>query len=191
MKYGPYVIVLSIIGITVYIMLRPQRRIIHFAEEFLGQEEIAGNLGFKSKKMQYLMLQVGWRSGDAWCVYFSKVIWYNMAPDFLKPLILQKVTGNSQTTWKNIIEDTSGVFKASKYPQRGDMVIWQLYKDGKPQWRGHSGIVTDVETNFFSTIEGNTNINDLQGYIVSEKERKYDFDKRQGLRLKGFLRIAV
>ena len=192
MKYrNYYILAVALAGIALLVVMPGRRRIITFAKTLVGQEELAGNIGFKSRKLQELMEEVGWKRGDQWCVYFAKMIWYNMAPERLKPLVLKLVSGNSQQAYKNILEDKTGAFIVSKYPRRGDMVIWQYYDNGSPTWKGHAGIVQDVKSDVFDTIEGNTNVaGSRTGFIVAEKERGYDFTRQNGLRLKGFLRMA-
>jgi hypothetical protein len=119
------------------------------------------------------------------------MVWYNMAPRAYRPIILSKVSGNSQQTLKNLSEDKSGIFKVSKFPKKGSMVIWQYFQDGRGQWKGHAGIVTRIEPKCFYTIEGNTNISGgSEGYIVGEKERKYDFTNNNGLRLRSFISFS-
>ena len=151
--------------------------------------ERSGNAGFRSEEMERLMREVGWRSGDAWCVYFAKLMWYLEAPEWLKPKILSAISGNSQQTWANVNNDPA--FVVSNIPRSGDLVIWQNYKNGVPQPTGHAGIVKRFGVNDFVAIEGNTNtLGSSEGYEVAEKVRKYDFDKTNGLVLKGFVRFA-
>jgi hypothetical protein len=186
-----FIIALSVIGISFLVFLPGRRRIIRFARSLVGQQEISGNLGFKSATLQRLMQQVGWMRGDQWCVYYTKLVWYQMAPDTLKPLILKKISGNSQDTFKAISEDKTGAFKVSRYPLPGDIVIWQYYESGVPQWKGHAGIVTGTETDEFYTTEGNTDVSgSTEGYIIADKTRQYAYNVNNGLRLKGFLRIV-
>ena len=74
----------------VLVTLKGRQRIIRFGQTFVGQQELSGNSGFRSEKLQELMAQVGWKRGDAWCVYLAKMLWYNMAPRSIRPLILQQ-----------------------------------------------------------------------------------------------------
>lgn len=184
------VLALFIAGILL-LTLKGRARIVRYGKTFVGQTELRGNSGFTSSQLEKMMANMGWKSGDAWCVYLAKLIWYDMAPPLIKPLVKKLVSGNSQDTFKKLSEDSSGAFRVTMIPHPGDMVIWQYYDNGKPQWRGHAGIVTAVHVNNFETVEGNTNISGgSEGYIVGEKIRGYDFDKTQGLRLKGFITFA-
>ena len=173
---------------SILLTLKGRQRIVRFGKTFLGQEELTGNSGFRSETLERLMRQVGWDKGDAWCVYFAKMVWYDMVPRAYRPVILKAISGNSQQAYKNAQKDTTGILKVTKYPGKGDIAIWQYFNQGIGQWKGHAAIVTGVRSEKFSTIEGNTNVSgDREGYIVAEKERGYDFRKDNGLRLKGFI----
>jgi len=178
-----------IIGIGILFSIRNRKRIVKFSESLIGQTEISGNLGFTNERFQQLMKEVGWKPGDAWCVYFVKLAWYNMAPEFLKAKILKKVSGSSWQTWENLKNDNS--FIVSAVPKPGDMAIWRTYKNGQPQLSGHAGIVKNLGYGNFTTIEGNTNeTGGSEGYTVAEKTRNIDYTTNNGLRLMGFIRFA-
>jgi len=178
-----------LLGLGIIFSIRNRRKIVKFSEIFIGQTEVGDNLGFTSKRFEELMKEVGWKPGDAWCVYFAKLVWYNMAPEFLKQKILKKVSGNVFTTWDNLKNDEN--FKISTIPQQGDMAVWRLYRNGEPQSGGHVGIVKKLGFGNFTTIEGNTDDSGLgRGYIVAEKTRNIDFTNKNGLRLMGFIRFA-
>jgi LPXTG-motif cell wall-anchored protein len=178
-----------IIGLGLIFAIRNRRRIVKFSESLKGQTEIAGNAGFSNTEFQALMEQIGWQPGDAWCVYFVKLVWYNMAPDFLKQKILNNVTGSTWTTWNNLNHDPN--FKVSAIPRTGDMAIWRMYSNGEPTLDGHAGIVKKLGFGNFTTVEGNTNTGGgTEGYIVAEKTRNIDYITNNGLRLVGFIRFA-
>lgn len=178
-----------VLGLGIFFSLRGRRKMISLSKALVGQREIAGNLGFESKEFESLIKQVGWKVGDAWCVYFVKLVYYQKAPEFLKRKVLSVLTGSSQQTWKNILSDRA--FVTSKVPRPGDIVIWQTYKNGEAQWSGHAGVVTRVKLGSFETVEGNTNTTGgSEGYIVAEKDRGYTWETNNGLRLKGFARFA-
>lgn len=177
------------IGIGILLSLRNRRRIVKFSQALVGQTEIAGNMGFTNDEFQALMEQVGWNPGDAWCVYFVKLTWYNAAPEFLKKKILKKISGSSLQTWENVQNDPS--FIVSSIPKSGDMVIWRNYENGTATWNGHAGIVKRLGFGNFTTIEGNTSSAGIsEGYIVAEKTRSLNFIAKNGLRLMGFVRFA-
>ena len=182
-------IAIAFIGIGLLFAIRNRKKIVLFAESMVNQTEIAGNAGFTNEEFQNLMSQVGWEPGDAWCVYFAKLCWYNMAPDFLKPKILKVVSGSSITTWENLQNDPS--FIIATIPKPGDMAIWRGYSGGVPNSDGHAGIVKTLGFGNFTTVEGNTtNGESGDGYTVAEKTRPLDFVQNDGLRLQGFIRFA-
>jgi len=184
-----------LVGLTVaaaiLLTLKGRQRIVSFGKSFIGQQELTDNSGFKSETLERLMREVGWNKGDAWCVYFAKMVWYDMVPRAYRPVILKAISGNSQQAYKNAKNDTTGILKVTKYPKKGDIAIWQHVDNGVTSWRGHAGVVTKVNTGSFLTIEGNTNTSGgSEGYVVAEKQRGYDFTKNNGLRLKGFITFA-
>lgn len=190
-KKAKILIVLASISVAgiVFFSVRRQLKIKAFAKALVGQKELSGNSGFESKLLEQQMKEVGWKEGDQWCVYFAKLVWYQKAPDWLKPKIKSSVSGSSQTFWETAQKDPA--FKTDRIPKVGDMVIWQSYKNSEPLWSGHAGIVTKVGITGFNTVEGNTSTaNEREGYIVDEKQRTYNYDTNNGLRLKGFVRMA-
>lgn len=178
-----------LIGLGIIFTIRNRRKIVKFSESLKGQTEIARNAGFTNREFERLMGEVGWKPGDAWCVYFVKLVWYNMAPEYLKKKILSKVSGSTWQTWENLKGDAN--FKISAIPMAGDMAIWRMYKNGEPTWDGHAGIVKKLGYGTFTTVEGNTtNKGGDEGYIVAEKTRPIDYTVNNGLRLVGFIRFA-
>ena len=178
-----------VFGIGIIFALRGRRRIVKFSESLVGQKELIANSGFNNKEFENLMREVGWKPGDAWCVYFVKLVWYNMSPEWLKEKILRKVSGSSLQTWENLKNDPN--FIVSAIPKAGDMAIWRVYSGGNPTNNGHAGIVKSLGFGTFTTVEGNTSdAGSSEGYIVAEKERPIDYTVKNGLRLIGFIRFA-
>ena len=178
-----------LIGLGLLFAIRGRRRIVSFSESLVGLTEIGDNAGFTNEEFQNLMAQVGWQPGDAWCVFFVKCVWYNMAPDFLKQKIMDEITGSTITTWENLQNDPS--FKFPEVPEPGDIAIWRGYSGGQPNSDGHAGIVKYLGFGNFTTIEGNTTLDGTgDGYIVAQKTRNFDYEINDGLRLMGFIRIA-
>ena len=182
-------IALVVIGVLLT-AFKGRRRIIRFAGDFLGEKELLGNMGFQNTTFEKLMIDVGWKRGDAWCVYFNKVIWYHMIANPYRDRAMELLNGNSQETLKNFRNDNSGLFKVTSYPKVGDIAVWQSFKYGIGEWKGHTGIVVKVRADYFVSIEGNTNLaGGAYGYMVAKKEREYDFSNNNGLRLKAFISI--
>jgi hypothetical protein len=165
------------------------KEIVETAMSFVGQKEIAGNKGFRDKKFQGLMEEVGWNKGQAWCVYFCEMVWkqaYEMDRSFVSKLD-RLFNAGAVKTYNNFKSD--GNFVVDKIPKPGCIVIWQTWKDNQPHWTGHAGIVRCLLSgNEIETIEGNTNAQGgREGIEVAVKHRKVNFDARTGLVLRGFI----
>lgn len=158
------------------------------ANNFVGQTEVTGNLGFHDAEFEEMMKAVGWKRGEAWCAYFAELVWklcYVQHLGINKDLS-ELFSGSTVQTWKNFY--SSGNWITSDKPSKGSVVIWQKYKGGEPHWSGHAGIVTDIFDSKFESVEGNTNnAGGREGYIVAKKGRMYNFTTENGLRILGFI----
>lgn len=166
--------------------------ILYNARRFLGQKEISGNLGFEDEKFESLMKDVGWQKNQAWCAYFTELVWKQAYENYDKSRIkeLDKLFSAGAVKTYNNFKNFG--YTVNETPSVGAVVIWQYYKDRKPHWSGHAGIVTKIysdDSDLFETIEGNTNSQGgREGIEVAKKERKLNFEpKLKGLVLKGFI----
>ena len=163
-------------------------KIIEAAYTFLNQKEIPENAGWQDKSFEAKMISIGWRYGQAWCAYFAELVWKYAYAD--NPFMVQRLdalfNGSAMKTYSNFKESE---FKVDKTPEKGSVVIWNLFENGEPTWKGHAGIVINCEGVVLSTIEGNTgNKNQREGDGVYEKTRLLDFiNKENGLTLVGFI----
>lgn len=167
-----------------------QKEIVDSAYKYLGEEEIRGNLGFKSEEFQTLLSACGWKKGQAWCSYFVELVW-RMAYAKQNSLIENEITpvfsGGAVNTFSNFKKYDGKLIDT--HPSVGSIVIWQYYKNGKPHWSGHAGIVVKLNENSFTTIEGNTNDDGVrEGYEVAERIRILDYGRKAGLVVKGFIK---
>jgi len=168
--------------------------IIEKANSFIGMEEVPGNLGFKNDYFEELMITVGWEKTQAWCSYFVELIW-KLAYAERDSTFVNKLdvlfNAGAIATWNNFRK--SKEFANDNQPSLGSIVIWQHYKNGKPTWMGHAGIVVDFDLTHFKTVEGNTSkAGSREGLIVGLNKRKYDFlPKEKGLVLKGFIHPRI
>lgn len=159
-----------------------------YAFEYLGQEEIKGNMGFKDPEFDAKMDSVGMVDGYAWCCLFTELVWTEAYKDFkpeVLPLLAAEFSAGTIRTFRH--------FRSLKWtgdePEEGDIVIWQTYKNGKGKTTGHAAIVMEVHDGYIKTIEGNTNDKGgREGYIVASKTRKIDFKNNNGLRMLGFIK---
>ena len=162
--------------------------IVSYAFEYLGQEEIKGNMGFKDPMFNDKMNSVGMVDGYAWCCLFTELCWVEAYKEFnpeVLPLLTKEFTAGTVRTFRHF----KSLGWTSKTPEAGDIVIWQSYKRGRSKTSGHAAIVIEVNGNSLKTIEGNTNDKGgREGYIVAEKNRTIDFDNDNGLRMLGFIK---
>ncbi len=181
--------VFSVIGAGMLAYYMYRNRTVRYAKKFVGEREIAGNMGFENEEFDRLMREYGdFSDTQAWCMSFAKMIWIQRAGKRYEKLIEEMITPSTQTTWTNFEKDKSGLFSVSDKPKKGSIVIWQKYTGGSQTWQGHAGIVTDVKKDSFDTIEGNTSgTGTREGIEVAVKNRKFDWDVKNGLRLKGFI----
>lgn len=163
--------------------------IAEIALSYEGMKEIPGNLGFEDKVFEEMLVEVGWERGQAWCAYFAELVWKKAYKDFPETVKLLDTlfTAGAVKTYSNF--KNSGKYEVDKHPKRGDLVIWQTWKNNTPHWSGHAGIVITVSNdNEFISIEGNTNSSGgREGIEVALKYRKLTFDAKNGLVLKGFI----
>lgn len=149
-------------------------KIIKTALSFWGETELPENSGFVNKTFESYMRMMGWSKGQPWCMYFVKLV---IAESGFK---VDGISGSVVKTWQSL--------KGTQIPSKGSMVFWQYYKDGKPLWTGHAGIVIRAYADKIVTIEGNTNDDGSRdGVEVSIHVRKLDFTNNNGLRLLGFV----
>lgn len=164
------------------------KEIIENALSYVGQHEKEGNSGFLDPKFEAEMKEEGWKEGWAWCSVFTKVVFKNVYPE--RAAELDKLfSASAVQTYKNFTR--GGGYLENRMPKEGNLVIWQLQKDGKPQWQGHAGIVYELKSSWeFTSIEGNTNeAGGREGVAVAIKERKVLKDVWNGLKVLGFIQI--
>lgn len=159
--------------------------VIEIAKKYIGQTEKPANSGFSDAEFEKKMKAVGFEKGHAWCSYFAELCFKEAFPERAKELD-KLFSASAVQTFKNFKE---AGFAISSDPEPGNLVIWQNFTQGIPQWSGHVGIVTSEMANGFTSVEGNTNDSGgREGYIVAEKIRTVN-RKPNGLNVMGFIRI--
>lgn len=164
-----------------------QRKIVATAEKYVGMTEIKGNLGWTSEAFEEKMVETGWKTGQAWCAYFTELVWSEVYDVIGLAKDLDKYfSGSARRTLFKFSEAEN--WETGTVPVPGAIVIWKLVKGGKDKWQGHAGIVTKVYDNYMETVEGNTNSGgSREGDVVAQKTRKYNFKVQNGLALEGFV----
>lgn len=163
-----------------------------YAFEFVGQEEIKGNQGFKDKSFDALIREkTTFKNGHAWCVYLCWLCWDLAYADFNIDFQDQRAefSGGAVRTYRHF----KGIGQVSREPVVGSIAIWQKYKDGKATSSGHAAIVERWNTTHIWTIDGNTNDKGgREGYIVAnDKKRLINFSSKSGLVLLGFIHPKI
>ena len=177
------------IAVGTVLYFRRKNRIVRYAKKFIGEEEIAGNMGFADQEFQKMIHEYGdFNPGQQWCMSFAKMVWLKKFGLKYREQLDNLMTPSTQQTWQNFENDQSGDFKTSTEPSKGAIVIWQQFENGTPTFKGHAGIVQDYDKEKFYTVEGNTSA--VEGIDrVAEKTHTYNWNLNQGLRLKGFISI--
>lgn len=166
------------------------RKATDFAESWVGITEIGKNKAFSDNVFEQMMKNVGWKSGEEWCMYFAKAVHYDTFKkdrDNIKRIL----NGSTQRSWKNVGNDGTGTYKqvTSGRPQLGDIAIWQRTTDKS---KGHAAIVVKDLGDYFETVEGNTSAGGAyNGDRVLRLKRPMKYNQvipNSTLKLLGFIR---
>lgn len=152
---------------------------IEVAKKYIGQKELPGNIFDPKSPLGKIIIEAGQKDGEAWCAYFCEAVFVETLRSLFSASAVQ--------TFQNF---KNAGYEITEGPKVGALVVWQRYKDGKPTWMGHCGIVTKVNADgSFLSIEGNTNsAGSREGDSVQEKVRK-NVRTDEGLNILGFVII--
>lgn len=161
-------------------------KIITLARSYIGEQEISGNAGFKSVRLQNELAKDGWRKGEAWCCYLQEMLWEEAYPQH-ETLFDKLFSANCVLTLENF---KKAGFPISTIPKLGALGIMRKYVEGKPTQSGHALLVTELVSNTeWKSVEGNTNTaQSREGEIIAEQKRSLMY-KPTGLRMEGFVEI--
>lgn len=160
------------------------KRIVQIAEKYVGQTEISGNRGWKDKVFEDKMKAVGWSTGQAWCAYFTELVWKEAAQPAQRTALDTLFSPSATATFANF--KGTKFYRTGHLPKPGALVVWR-YGNG---WQGHIGIVTRVlDGARFETVEGNTNsAGSREGLFVMRRVRSnIPANSMKGLNLIGFV----
>lgn len=161
------------------------KTVLEIAKSYIGQKEIKGNKGFEDAEFENRMKAVGFKSGYAWCSLFAELVYISAFVDKRKELTALFSAG-AVKTMKNFNRSKNWTLTEKAIP--GALVCFQTFRNGKPHWTGHIGIVEKANKDNFISIEGNTNgSGGREGIEVARKTRKYNFNNKNGLVLMGFI----
>jgi hypothetical protein len=130
-------------------------------------EKRGDNKGFADASFEQMMRAVKWKSGEAWCAYYVKLIYMSMF-SFDREYLSKHLGGGSNSNLVNIerLNDKGDMrYLASRKndPQVGDIFCQGVQNFGKGQSGfGHTGIVVEIlgkvgDGYKVRTVEGNTN----------------------------------
>lgn len=173
------------------LLINWRQRAANTAIAFINQMEIGNNQGFANSVFEKMLMDVGWRGGEAWCMYFVKAVYMQAFPK--KAAAISKIlTGSTQQSLKNAMASPD-VFKVvtDGRPRAGDIVIWQSISNAA---NGHAGIVIKNLSNDTSeTVEGNTSLagqREGQGVMNHDRILKIGYINH-GLKVLAFLRLKL
>lgn len=159
-----------------------------FCLQFVGQKELPGNKFSDQTAIGKLLHAAGQKDGQAYCSYTQEVIFKECFPGNAE---LDKLFDASAVqTFKNF---NNAAYPVGRLPQIDTLVVWQKYIDGKPDWRGHCGLVVELTEKGFRSFEGNTGSGDPRegdGFYIKTHSMEGAFSVNNGLRLLGFIQIS-
>jgi len=163
-------------------------KVVEVALKYVGQKELPNNVFSKESDFGKKLHAVGQKDGDPWCALFCEMVFKEAFPARFAELD-KLFSASAVQTYKNFTR--GGGYMENRMPKEGNLVIWQLQKDGKPQWQGHAGIVYQLKSSWeFTSIEGNTNASGgREGVEVAIKDRKVLKDVWNGLKVLGFIQL--
>lgn len=160
-----------------------------FVKQFVGQKELPGNKFSSETVIGKLLHAAGQQDGQAYCAYTAEAMFKECYPDKFE--VLDKLFDASAVKTFNNFQKAA--YPVGKMPQVDCLVVWQKYVDGKPDWKGHAGIVTSVQGQKFESFEGNTGSTDPRegdGFYIKTHNAEHGCSVTNGLRLLGFIQIA-
>lgn len=162
--------------------------IVKKALSFVGQKENgANNSGFEDPEFEELLRSFGWLPGQNWCAYAQMAVLQGLIPEDKFKLLSPSVNSiywNFKSYNKKCIVKTVEI---------GHLAIFQVYKNGKPTWMGHIGLVTSIVDDItFKSAEGNGNSKGgSRGDEFVNIPRKLDFSpKKNGLVLRELIDLT-
>ena len=153
----------SVYGAIENSLISPQKDwgsiVAEMAMNYLNQKERPGNKGWFDAKFEKSMRAIGFRTGHAWCCYFSERVWTDTAKVYNENMLIgikKLFSGSTQKTFVNFKKyGPKYGYEVDSKPQIGDVIIWQRKNKRS---LGHAGICVGFYDNGdMKTIEGNTN----------------------------------
>lgn len=158
--------------------------ILQDARQYIGQEEIRPNLGFKDPVFDAKMRGAGFYRTASWCGFFVIMVMKEVYAGAMWASIGKYFSASTHQMWLDF--KAAPMIKTSQVPKLGAVAVWQ---EGSGT-NGHTGIVSWISDDLksFKSIEGNTNgAGGREGYRVWENLHKVGLPHNEkGLNLCGF-----
>ena len=128
-----------------------------FASQLEKKVKGRANVGFVDSAFEAMMKAVGWKSSQAWCAYYVKLVLMQLF-SFDKEWLSKNIGGSALQNLINVQNlnkkgDKKYIAFTSGKLQVGDIFCLGIKGDG------HTGIIVEIldeEKNYCQTIEGNT-----------------------------------
>lgn len=188
-KYALYVGGVAVATAAIIILFNWRKKIVRIAKGYSDIVEIGANAGFTDKEFEKMMREVGWRDGEAWCMYLAKGIYIEAFPKYADE-IKRILNGSTQASFANA-KNNPDIFEVitDGVAEVGDIVIWQSTTNAA---NGHAGIVVKKTGTYTGkTVEGNTSLEGAregQGSEIHDRKLKVG-DVMGTLKVKGFIRM--
>jgi hypothetical protein len=186
----PLLIKQSIANIAILSKFTTMHKAVEVALKYVGQKELDGNRFSESEDFGKKLKAVGQQDGMPWCALFCEMVFKEAYPARFAEFD-KLFSASAVQTYKNFSSEKGGGYLLNALPKEGNIVIWQKYIEGKPQWQGHAGIVYQLKSTWeFTSIEGNTNeAGGREGNSVQIKDRKVIKNVWNGLKVLGFIQV--
>jgi hypothetical protein len=162
-----------------------------FASQLEKRVKGKENVGFVDSTFEQMMKSVGWRSSNAWCAFYVKVVLMGLF-SFDKEWLSKNIGGGALQNFYNVQNLNKKGDKRYVAFTKGKLQVGDVFC-GQRSGGGHTGIIVEIldeQTNYCKTIEGNTNSNKSgEGDMVKTLKRNLTVGKSSaGLTIVGFFR---
>jgi hypothetical protein len=162
-----------------------------FASQLEKKVKGKENVGFVDGAFEQMMKSVGWKSSNAWCAFYVKVVLMGLF-SFDREWLSKNIGGGALQNLTNVQNLNKKGDKRYLAFTKGKLQVGDVFC-GQRSGGGHTGIIVkilDEQTNHCETIEGNTNSNKSgEGDKVKTLKRFLTVGKPSaGLSIVGFYR---
>jgi hypothetical protein len=162
-----------------------------FASQLEKKVKGRANVGFVDSAFEAMMKAVGWKSSQAWCAYYVKLVLMQLF-SFDKEWLSKNIGGSALQNLINVQNLNKKGDKKYIAFKSGKLQVGDIFCAKRTQG-GHTGIIVqnlDEKTNYCETIEGNTDSTKTgEGDKVKKLKRYLTVGKKSGsMTIVGFFR---